>query len=205
MNFVLAMVMAAALPGVPQSGERVEAFVPKGWTIESQLDGSLVTATSKDKVLVLLADEGQGDRARALVVLKGEKSGFSLLGSNVGLLACHSCMGVKGGDGAPEMSIEKRVLVISQYGGSREYYGVTHRLRVEKEGLRVIGVDHSSGDSLTGESSSTSENLLTGAVVEEATPPMPEGGGDSPPSKKKKSKRPVKPLPKLEDLKEYGG
>jgi hypothetical protein len=114
-------------------------------------------------------------------------------------------MGVKGGDGAPELSIEKRVLVISQFGGSREYYGSTHRLRVEKEGLRVIGVDHSSGDSLTGQSAVASENLLTGAVVNETTPAVPEGGGDSPPTKKTKSKRPVKPLPKLEDLKEYGG
>jgi hypothetical protein len=204
MNFVLAMVMTVALPGVPQSGATAEAFVPKGWTIEAQLDGGLVTPTSKDKVLVLLADEGQGDRARALVVLKGEKSGFSLLGSNVGLLACHGCMGVKGGDGAPELSIEKRVLVISQYGGSREYYGSIHRLRVEKDGLRVIGIDHSSGDSLTLQSSVVSENLLTGAVVEELQPPTPENGPEPKPQKKK-SKRAVKPLPKLEDLKEYGG
>lgn len=204
MNFVLAMVLSVALPGVPQTGAAAEAFVPKGWAIESQLDGSLVTATSKDKVLVLLANEGEGDRARAMVVLKGEKSGFSLLGSNVGLLACFSCMGVKGGDGAPELSIEKRVLVISQYGGSREYYGATHRLRVEKEGLRVIGVDRSSGDSLTMESSLVSENLLTGAVVEEIQPPTPENGPE-PKQQKKRTKRAVKPLPKLEDLKEYGG
>lgn len=201
MNFALAMVLAAALPGVPQRGATVEAFVPKGWTLESQVDGALVTTTSKDKVLVLLAD-GDVDRARALVVLKEEKSGFSLLGSNLGLLPCHGCMGVKGGDGAPQISIAKRVLVLSQFGGSRSYYSATHRFRVEKEGLRLIGVDHTTGDSLTGESRTLSENLLTGAVVQEVTPPAPEGGREPKP-KKTKEQRPVKPLLALEELKEF--
>ena len=36
--FMLAVVLAAALPGVPRTGATVEAFVPKGWTIESQLE-----------------------------------------------------------------------------------------------------------------------------------------------------------------------
>ena len=202
MNFVLAMVLSAALPGVPQGGATVDAFVPKGWTIEAQYDGALVSATSKDKVLVLLGDEAESDRPRALVVLKEEKSGYSLLGSNLGLLPCHGCMGMKGGDGAPDVSIVKRVLVITQFGGSRSYYSATHRLRVEKEGLRLIGVDHTTGDSRTLESSSVSENLLTGAVVNESTPPTPEGGR-APTPKKTKEKRPVKPLLALDELREF--
>ena len=153
-------------------------------------------------------DSNPNQRQRALVVLRGKPGGFELLGTNVGLVACFQCLGIKGGDGEPQITIEKRVLVVSQLGGSRDAYGATHRFRLEKNGLRLIGVDHSSGDALTGASELRSENLLNGAVVVEKKPAQTDESGEPVKTRtaktSKRSKVAVKPLPALEDVNEYG-
>ncbi len=207
-------VLSAALPGVAKSGADVNAFVPKGWAIEQRVNGDLDGDAIPDAVLVLLENDKGDDsdpnsRQRALVVLRGAKKGFELLGTNVGLAACYQCLGVKGGDATPEVTIQKRVIIVNQFGGSRDYYGATHRFRLEKNGVRLIGVDHSGGDAIMGSSETKSENLLTGAVVVETQPAQRDESGEEiktpTEATAKHSKVAVKPLPALEDVQEYGG
>ncbi len=193
--------MAKPLAGVPTSGSTAAAFAPKGWVVESTLEGDLNGDPTPD-LIVLLLQEGEADRSRALLWLHGGPKGFTLIDSNVGLVACFSCLGMKGGDAKPDLSIKKKVLVVSQWGGSRESFGATHRFRLEKGVVRLIGVDHSELDSLSGAGSSTSENLLTGATVVEKTPPQAQDSRAKP--KRTTTKKPPQPLPALNAVKEYG-
>ncbi len=197
---LLALVIGAPLAGLPQNAKTASAFVPKGWSLETQSSGDLDADGIDDIVLVLLQTEAaaETDRARALVVLRATKEGFALLATNRGLAASFQCLGIKGGDATPELAIEKGVLVVSQFGGSREGYGSKHRFRLEKNGFRLIGVDHTNVDTLTGAEETKSENLLSGAVVEEK-----KADGDAA-VKRKRSKVAPKPLPAFEDVKEYG-
>jgi hypothetical protein len=204
LSLVLALSVVSALPSFPSAGADVQAFVPQGWLLEARLEGDLDGDAFPDAVLVLVQSEAtKDDRARALVVLQGQARGYKLLGANGSLLATFGGAGVRGGDGAPTLSLTKRVLVVTQNGGSREFYGSTHRFRLQKkEGFVLIGLDQSTGDSLNGATSSTSENFFTGdyETVEQG-PQFDEDGKATPsPAKKTRSKKPVRPFTRFEDV-----
>jgi len=194
---------AAELP-VPQTAAALQAFVPKGWAIESQLEGDLDGDGAADAVLVLLQAEGQGDRERALVVALRRGERWVRGGTNQGLLACLGCLGVKGGDAAPDNEIKRGVLAVRQFGGSREAYGSVHRFRWNRarEAFELIGLDTESADTLTGEGSSSSCNLLTGVCIETSTPPQLDEDGHPVTNARAKTVRKQvgkKPLLRLED------
>jgi len=169
---------AAGLP-VPRTAAALQGFVPKGWAIESKVEGDLDGDGAADAVLVLLQEEGQGDRERALVVVLRRGERWALGGTNQGLLACLGCLGVKGGDGAPNNEIRRGVLAVHQYGGSREAYASVHRFRWNRVrgAFELIGLDTEGGDTLTGERSSSSCNLITGSCIETSTPPQVDEDG----------------------------
>lgn len=196
---------AKPLEGVPSSGATAADFAPKGWVVESSLEGDLNGDKTPDLVVVLI-QEGDGDRSRALLWLHGAAKGFTLVDSNVGLVACFSCLGMKGGDAKPELEIKKKVLVVTQWGGSRESYGAVHRFRLEKGVVRLIGVDHSEMDTMTGASTTTSENLLTGTTIVEKMPPQVDENDKPITAKPKKTttKKKPAPLPAFNAVKEYG-
>jgi hypothetical protein len=198
---VVALTMLAKpLDGIPEAGVAAADFAPRGWAVESTLAGELNADGTPDLVVVLLQDaNGDAERARALVWLHGVPGGkgYTRVTSNVGLAACFQCLGMKGGDAAPELEIsEKGVLSVAQWGGSRESYGTTHKFRFQKGAVVLIGLDSGTNDSLTNEGTSVSTNFLTGAVVEEKT--------DARGATKKTSKK-VKPtLTPFSDVKGYG-
>ncbi len=196
---------AKPLEGVPSNGAVAADFAPKGWVVESSLQGDLNGDKTPDVVAVLI-QEGDGDRSRALLWLHGAEKGFTLVDSNVGLVACFSCLGMKGGDAKPDLEIKKKVLIVTQWGGSRESYGATHRFRLEKGVVRLIGVDHSDMDTMTGAGSTTSENLLTGLTVVEKTPAERDENDKPTNAKPKKTttKKKPAPLPAFNAVKEYG-
>lgn len=190
--------LAKPLDAVPASGAAAASFAPAGWMVESTLAGDLNGDATPDLVVVLI-EKAPGERGRALLWLHGKDHGYLRVDSNVGLLPCFQCMGVKGGDGAPTLAIAKGVLVVSQVGGSRESYGSVHRFRFEQGGVRLIGVDQDSHDSLTGESDSTSINLVTGVTIRQTTPPETDEAGK--PTNRKPTKTTTRekpgPLPQL--------
>lgn len=197
--------IAKPLEGVPATGTAAADFAPKGWVVESMLEGELNGDTTPDLVVVLL-QEGTADRSRAMLWLHGAAKGFSLVDSNVGLVACFSCLGMKGGDAKPELEIGKKVLTVTQWGGSRETSGATHRFRLEQGVVRLIGVDHSTMDTLTGAVGTVSENLLTGLTVTEKTPPQVDQNDKPTNAKPKKTttKKKPSPLPAFNAVTEYG-
>ena len=140
----LSVVLAASAAAKPLDGLQTEGataadFAPNGWKVESTLAAELDGVAPPDLVVVLLGP-GDVDQPRALVWLHGRaKGGFTLIDSNVGMLACFQCLGVKGGDGAPELSVKKRVLTVSSMGGSRQSYSATHRFRFEGGLVRLVG------------------------------------------------------------------
>lgn len=168
-----AFTFAAPLEGVPPTGATAAAFAPAGFEVESSLEGELNLDGVRDLVVVLVesAAKRDGDRSRALLWLHGVPAGgYALVASNVGLLACVGCLGINGGDAAPELTLSpKGVLAVSQSGGSRERYGTTHRFRLEQQGVTLIGLDTDEHDGLSGAGRSLSTNLLTGAQVAETT------------------------------------
>lgn len=208
----LSVVLAASAAAKPLDGLRTEGaaaadFAPKDWKVESTLSADLDGVAPPDLVVVLLGT-GDVDQPRALVWLHGRaKGGFTLIDSNVGLLACFQCLGVKGGDGAPELSVKKRVVTVNSMGGSRESYSATHRFRFEGGLVRLIGVDHWNGDTLSGEGRTRSDNLLTGVSIVEEQPAEEDEEGK--PTGRKRSKKTTRATPKppipLRDVKEFGG
>lgn len=186
---------------VPPSGLTATDFAPKGWTVERSVPGELNGDATPDLIVVLLQD-GEVDRRRALLWLHGAKKGLTLVARNETLLACFGCLGIKGGDGTPSIEIAKRVVSIEQEGGSREIWSNTHRFRFEGKAVSLIGVDRFTADTLTGASSKVSRNLLTGLTVVEQTPP--ELGEDGKPTglkpSKKSSKSKPKPLVRFADV-----
>lgn len=205
LTLVAVTAFAKPLEGVASSGATAADFAPKGWVVEATLEGDLNGDKTPDLVVVLI-QEGEGDRSRALLWLHGAAKGFTLVDSNVGLVACFSCLGMKGGDAKPELEIKKKVLIVTQWGGSRESYGAVHRFRLEKGVVRLIGVDHSDMDTMTGAQNTRSENLLTGVTVVEQTPPQFDENGKETRAKPKKTttKRKPTPLPAFNEVKEYG-
>jgi hypothetical protein len=184
------------------------AFIPAGYKVEESVDGDLNGDALIDRVLVLLRDEPEeGDRKRALVVLLREKDGWTAGGTSSSLIACFQCLGVKGGDATPEIAIAKRVISVSQFGGSRYYYGSTHRFRWSGEARRfkLIGLDSSAGDAILGSSTEESVNYLTREIVATTQPAQVNDAGDTvdAPAVVKRHKMRAAPLQSLEDVKQY--
>ena len=193
----------AQIAALPPRGAAVAAFVPSGWVIERRLEADLDRDKSHDAVLVLLQDERTaGDRQRALVVLLQRAEGFVLGGRNFGLLPFLGGAGVKGGDGAPELKVDRGVLVVEQSGGSREFYSSTSRFRWNRARgcFELIGEDTSSGDSLDHSVSSTSCNLLTRRCETTVMSPEFDSEGNEIPTRTTvtRYRLPRQPLPTLE-------
>jgi hypothetical protein len=179
------------------------AFIPAGYTVEESVEGDLNGDALVDRVLVLLHDEREeGDRMRALVVLLREKDGWFAAGTNGTLVACFQCLGMKGGDATPDIVIEKRVISITQFGGSRYYYGSTHRFRWSAEARRfkLIGLDSSAGDAILGSFTEESANYLTREIVTTTQPAQVNDAGDTveAPAVVKRHKMRSAPLESLE-------
>jgi hypothetical protein len=194
----------AAISALPKRGATPEAFVPKGWSVEVTVEGDLDADQNPDKVLVLLEDGPEDDRERAVVALLKRDTGYVLGGSNLGLLPCWGCSGVKGGDGTPSLEVRKGVLLVDQISGSRHFTTRLSRFRWHRSRrvFELIGEDVHSGDAVTGESTDSSCNFLTRECVETVTPPqVDEEGREVPaPGTTRSWRMPKKPLISLEQL-----
>jgi hypothetical protein len=194
----------AAISALPKRGATPGAFVPKGWSVEVTVEADLDADQNPDTVLVLLEDGPEDDRERAALVLLKRDSGHVLGGSNVGLLPCWGCSGVKGGDGTPSIEVRKGVLLVDQIAGSRNFTTRLSRFRWHRSRhvFEWIGEDVHSGDAVTGESTDSSCNFLTRECVETVTPPQvdEEGREIAAAGTTRSWKLPKRPLLSLEQL-----
>lgn len=173
-----------AIARLPKRGAQPASFVPQGWSIERSLEQDLDADRKPDTVLVLLED-GEDDgggfmRQRALVILLKQGAEFVLGGSNAGLLQCLDCAGAKGGDGQPELKVEKGVLIIEQLMGSRWFSYVVSRFRWNRArgAFELIGEDVTSSDALEGSGTDTTCNFLTRRCIETTRFAIPEDGNE---------------------------
>ncbi|MBX7113517.1 MAG: hypothetical protein K1X64_04215 [Myxococcaceae bacterium] len=158
------LLLSAPFPTEVKTAASLEGFAPALWRIEQTLNKDLDGDAIDDAAVVLI--EAAAPHNRALLVLLKRQNTWALVASSRDLLQCGDCAGAKGGDGAPTMALDERVLTITQTFGSRPYGSSTHRFRLDKSRhrLELIGLDTTSGDSLVGTSSKISTNLLTGVT-----------------------------------------
>ncbi|MFZ6720972.1 hypothetical protein [Undibacterium sp. Ji49W] len=158
---------------LPATAPALRDFVPRGWTVESQVSGDLNGDGQADIAAVVVENKAAADanntfndRQRGLIVVLAGAKGYSLLGSNDKLLQCLGCGGVKDG---VNVTIKNGVLIVSQYSGSREYSIYTWRFRLDaaSQRLQMIGIDEEDTDGMVGKGSTVSTNLLTGQQINE--------------------------------------
>jgi hypothetical protein len=147
-------------------------FVPAGWTVEQEVQGDLNEDAIPDAVLMLV-QEGHAsptdEAGRTLVVLAGRADGsFEQIGANEKMLLCVQCFGAMGGK--PQLSIQRKVLIVEQVRGSRETTSGLWRFRLDpgSKRMRLIGLDVKKTDRATGVSTSESTNYLNGKRVTES-------------------------------------
>jgi hypothetical protein len=150
---------------IPDSGDSVNDFVPKGWKLEADVKGDL---NGEDKPAE--SDGTMTDRNRALVLVFADKDGVLTKAAVTDkLLQCTSCGGAFYGvsDAPAEVTIEKGVLVVNQDHGSRWVTDVTFRFRFDEQPnmFILIGFDYAGRDRATGEVSTESTNYLTGKRI----------------------------------------
>lgn len=158
---------------LPATAPALRDFVPRGWTVESQVSGDLNGDGQADIAAVVVENKAAtdanntfNDRQRGLIVVLAGAKGYSLLGSNDKLLQCLGCGGVKDG---VNVTIKNGVLIVGQYSGSREYSIYTWRFRLDaaSQRLQMIGIDEEDTDGMVGKGSTVSTNLLTGQQISE--------------------------------------
>ncbi|MGA2403976.1 MAG: FG-GAP repeat protein, partial [Syntrophobacteraceae bacterium] len=149
-------------------------FLPEGWSIQEQVSGDLNGDGVPDIAAILIhgnpgsdPSEAEDDLERALIILLGRGNGkFIPAGTNDKIIHCEGCGGVHEMVG---ISIEKGVIVVTQWSGSREFAIETWRFRYDPKTQRfvLIGSDVESGDGMRGTGTVTSFNYLTGLKITE--------------------------------------
>ncbi len=159
---------------LPREGQSLRDFLPRGWTIEEQAGGDLDGDGVEDIAAILVQEKPVVDKngveselERGVIVLLGKQKGrFRLAGTNNTLLGCTKCLGVKEG---VSIGIKKRVVIVGQMSGSREFTDETWRFRYGAVNQRfiLIGRDVESGDGMVGTGKIESFNYLTGIKITE--------------------------------------
>ena len=157
-------------PGrLPRSGRSLDAFVPRGWTVEARADGDLTDDAIADIAAILAQstpDRDADEAVRTLLILVGEPNGtWTSGGVDGGLFVCVGCGGVKESVG---IEIARGVLLVHQLTGSRQYTDETWRFRHDPKLRRflLIGRDVTNADGFVG-GQRDSENFLTGIKISE--------------------------------------
>ena len=153
---------------LPPEGKSLVDFLPKGWTVEDQVNGDLNGDGVSDIAAILVQgkpDSAEDEPQRAVIVLLGrDKEKFIPAGINDKFLECKGCLGVKESVG---ISIKKGVIVVDQMSGSREFSNETWRFRYDPKSQRfvLIGRDLDTGDGMEGTGTIESSNFLTGRKI----------------------------------------
>jgi len=166
---------------LPRTAATAREFVPRGWTVEAQVEGDLNKDAIPDLALTLVeqmpagADKdnsvaGPPERQRALLILFKTADGkFSRAALANKVLLCTRCGGAFYGvvETPTHVEINNGVLIVRQEYGSRELTEETFRFRYEPESKRftLIGVDVKSFDRMLGTGVTESSNFLIGLKI----------------------------------------
>jgi hypothetical protein len=146
----------------------VGAMIPAGWTLEKQTSGDLNGDRQPDVALKLIQ---QKTGERALLVLLATPSGWEKLALAPKLLLCKRCAGMMGTETGEhiKVNIDKGVLIVEQYRGSRDAIHLTQRFWMDRTSQKLvcIGEDINPYDRANGNKINDSRNFLTGKRIVE--------------------------------------
>lgn len=169
--------------GVPDAGattgpaaRTADSLMPSPFRVEHRVEVDLDKDGDRDVAMVGVdgavpapAERGDddGDGNRVLVVARRDRDGFRVVGIGRDALLCRTCGGAFWGviPTPVELSAARNVLVVVQEAGARELTGWTHRYRIERGRVRLIGLDRAVTDRLGPSTVSRSTNLLTGVTI----------------------------------------
>ncbi len=198
--------------------DKLASFVPAHWQIFAEAIGDLNKDGLNDEALILNHEKeveadviGADDLPpRQLIILFQNKDGsFTEVASSSKAVLCKQCGGVFG-EPFDSMGIEKNVLTLSFYGGSRDRWGYTYKWRWQNNGLYLIGRTDYTADNALLTSQTKDDNLITGAYT--IVSQVPDGYKNDPElsdddraeidrwNVSKKGKNPIKPLVRLDDF-----
>ncbi|MER3432963.1 MAG: hypothetical protein C4288_05900 [Leptolyngbya sp. ERB_1_1] len=168
----------------PAQGTSAQAFVPKGWKIETKVEGDLNGDRKSDAVLQLIQTDAAafepGRAPRVLLVLQKQSNGqWQRVSFAPRLLLCEKCGGMLT---SIQTKIENGVILVDQLQGSRDAMQTLHRFWIDKATNRIvlIGLDVRSFDRLTGDETIESSNFLTGEkTTEQKRPNQPSKIGSA--------------------------
>lgn len=149
----------------PTVGNTITDFVPHGWFLKDKIEGDLNKDGLMDTALIIDEQVFADDPApqRALVVLFSKNGAWSFSASNDQLVFCATCGGMLG-DPLQKLAIDRGVLVIELYGGSRDRWGMTYRFRWQNGNWYLIGYTHLTADTIELTSRISDFNWSTGAI-----------------------------------------
>ncbi|HKY63994.1 MAG TPA: hypothetical protein VJR29_11285 [bacterium] len=181
---------AASAPKPPESGARLQDFVPKGWAVLMQAEGDLNRDGKPDAALILknpAEDSMQEEWPRPLVLLlqNPEGGGYRLSAASEQAVLCRTCGGIFG-DPLAELQIKNGVVIIDHYGGSRFRWGYTHRWRRQDGDWILIGETKISHDTAGPEAKEDDFNWLTGDRIVKVT----DADGKVKTTKRREAKKP---------------
>lgn len=227
-SFLAGLVFSAALaqeaepppvtfPTLAAKGATAQAFVPAGWTLESEVKGDLDKDGADDLALVLrMADPANvikpyedmdttlDTNPRMLAVALAEKAGGFRLGFENHTLIPRN-VNASQDDPLSEsggVSIEKGTLKVGLYlfmsAGGWDAGNTSFTFRIEKEKLRLIGYDSLNLNRGSGKIDEVSINLLTAKVI------LTAGSISEDEGKKTEKKLKKNPVVTIDDLGEWG-
>lgn len=172
----LCAVVAPGANGAAKASATAAGVVPKPYKVENQVkvdldgDGDLdVAMVAVDGPVPLKEIDPNSDSEgnRLLVIARKDSDGYRLVGKGANALMCRTCGGAFWGIvPAPiELTAKKNTLVVFQEAGSREMSDYTHRYRIEKDRVRLIGSDIGYRDRGDGSNYQVSTNYLTGLSI----------------------------------------
>ena len=166
------------MPNPISTAPTVEAFVPRGWTIEQRLDGPIDADARPDVVLLLhdadprnvLHDEGSAvpdldTNPRLLVVLAADAGGWRHISQSDHLIRRTDSATVDDALENGGLMLDRRVLAVKvgffASMGSWTMSTTTYRFRWQDGCMRLIGFDEDVVRRNSGETIDTSVDLLT--------------------------------------------
>lgn len=196
-------------PLLPQTGIKLESFVPKGWHVAEKAEGDLNKDNTPDLAAVLEADKevpnlkepDYPQKPRILfIAFKQPDGGYTLsIQSNESVLLSNE--GGVMGDPLAGLTIERGTLLVQFYGGSADRWGYDYRWRFQNSDWFLIGATSTSSSMNTNQFNTYDFNLSTGAAEHTSGSFLEEEDNKNRPDKKRTFNIGKKPLLKLRTFK----
>lgn len=196
-------------PVLPSSGNKLEAFVPKGWHVHEKAEGDLnkdnlpdfAAVIEADKPVKSLKETDNDQQPRILLVAFKQADGSYKLSiqSNESIMLSNE--GGVFGDPWEGLSVERGTLLVQFYGGSSSRWGYDYRWRFQNNDWFLIGATYTASSTHDNSFEKYDFNLVTGATEIIKGEALEDDNGKKAKDKVSKLNIGKKPLQKLKTFK----